>query len=108
VQGSSGLSVQGRRQSAAAKYEAKTQKGSKGEDRWLGLYTIVELSTTTCILKNALGQKLKTRINRSQLKPYLQTSQSDNKHANPTESDSELTCQSEPDKPSDYESENET
>jgi len=86
----------------------KTRKGSKGEDRWLGPYTIVELSATTCILKNALGKKLKTRINRSQLKPYLQTSQSDNKHANPTESDSELTCQSEPDKPSDYESENET
>ena len=86
----------------------KTRKGSKGEDRWLGPYTIVELSATTCILKNALGKKLKTRINLSQLKPYLQASQSDNKHADPTESDNELTSQSEPDEPSDNESENET
>jgi len=86
----------------------KARKGSKGEDRWLGLYTIVELSATTCILKNAPGKKLKTRINLSQLKPYLQASQSDNKYADPSESDNELTSQSEPDEPSDNESENET
>ena len=36
----------------------KTRKGSKHEDRWLGPYTIVELSKTTCRLKNALGKIL--------------------------------------------------
>ena len=49
----------------------KTLKGSKHEDRWLGPYTIVELSKTTCRLTNALGKILKARINLSQLKPYL-------------------------------------
>ena len=35
------------------------------------IYTIVELLKTTCCLTNALGKILKTRINLSQLKPYL-------------------------------------
>ena len=56
----------------------KTRKGSKHEDRWLGPYIIVELSKTTCRLTNALGKILKTRINLSQLKPYL--SPLDQKH----------------------------
>ena len=56
----------------------KTRKGSKHEDRWLGPYTIVELSKTTCRLTNGLGKILKTRINLSQLKPYL--SPLDQKH----------------------------
>ena len=70
----------------------KTRKGSKHEDRWLGPYTIVELSTTTCRLANALGKNLKTRINLSQLKPYL--GPLDNKHVDTTESEYGLADQS--------------
>ena len=67
----------------------KTRKGSKHEDRWLGPYTIVELSKTTCRLKNALGKIINTRINLSQLKPYH--SPLDHKHI---ESEDGLTDQS--------------
>jgi hypothetical protein len=49
----------------------KTRKGSKSEDRWLGPYTISELSATSCVLMNVGGKRLKTRINLNQLKPYL-------------------------------------
>ena len=48
----------------------KTRKGSKNEDRWLGPYTIVDLSKTSCHLKNASGKQLKAHININQLKPY--------------------------------------
>ena len=47
----------------------KTRKGSKNEDRWLGPYTIVDLSRTSCHLKNASGKQLKAHININQLKP---------------------------------------
>ncbi|SMN01821.1 hypothetical protein SPONN_110 [uncultured Candidatus Thioglobus sp.] len=50
----------------------KTRKGSKSEDRWLGPYTIMALSKTSCILVNASGRRLKTRVNLNQLKPYMQ------------------------------------
>ena len=50
----------------------KTRKGNKGEDRWLGPYMIVELSTTSAILQNEHGKTLKTRISLNQLKPYIQ------------------------------------
>ena len=70
----------------------KTRKGSKHEDRWLGPYTIVEISTTTCCLANVLGKNLKTRINHSQLKPYL--GPLDNKHVDTTESEDGLADQS--------------
>ncbi len=53
----------------------KTRKGNKGEDRWLGPYVIVELSNTSCLLKNEHGKVLKTRISLSQLKPFLQQGQ---------------------------------
>ena len=49
----------------------KTRKGSKHEDRWLGPYTIAELTKTNCVLINKLGKRLKTRININQLKPYI-------------------------------------
>ena len=58
----------------------------------VGPYTIVELSTTTCRLANALGKNLKTRINLSQPKPYL--GPLDNKHVNTTESEYGLADQS--------------
>ena len=48
----------------------KTRKGSKNEDRWLGSYTIVDLSRTSCRLKNASGKQLKAHININQCKPY--------------------------------------
>ena len=48
----------------------KTRKGSKNGDRWLGPYTIVDLSKTSCHLKNASGKQLKAHININQLKPY--------------------------------------
>ena len=70
----------------------KTRKGSKHEDQWLGPYTIVELSTTTCRLANALGKNLKTRINLSQMKSYL--GPLDNKHVDTTESEYKLADQS--------------
>ncbi len=53
----------------------KTRKGSKGEDRWLGPYVIIELSATSCLLKNEHEKVLKTRIGLSQLKPFLQQGQ---------------------------------
>lgn len=49
----------------------KTRKGSKSEDRWLGPYTISDLSATSCILVNVAGKRLKTRANLNQLKPYI-------------------------------------
>ena len=55
--------------------QQKTRKGSKREDRWLGPFIIVELTTTCCSLKNIQGKLLKTRINLSQLKPYFQQDQ---------------------------------
>ena len=51
----------------------KTRKGNQGQDRWLGPFTIVELTTTSCLLRNKQGKVLKMRINLSQLKPYLQS-----------------------------------
>ena len=48
----------------------KTRKGSKNEDRWLGPYSIVDLSKTSCHLINKSGKKLKGRINLNQLKLY--------------------------------------
>ncbi len=48
----------------------KTRKGSKNEDHWLGPYTIVDISKTSCRLKNVSGKLLKTQININQLKPY--------------------------------------
>ena len=48
----------------------KTRKGSKSEDRWLGPYTIIELSATSCVLINLAGKRLKRRVNLNQLKPY--------------------------------------
>ena len=50
-------------------WRKKTRKGSKNEDCWLGPYTIVELSKTSCCLKNASGE-LKASININQRKPY--------------------------------------
>ena len=48
----------------------KTRKGSKNEDRWLGPYTIVDISKTSCRLKNTSGKQLKPHININQLKLY--------------------------------------
>ncbi len=36
----------------------------------LGPYTIVEISKTSCRLKNVSGKLLKTQINVNQLRPY--------------------------------------
>ena len=47
-----------------------TKKGKKMEDRWLGPYLIVEISKTSCLLKNRLGKVLKQRVNLCQLKPF--------------------------------------
>ena len=41
------------------------------EDRWLGPYVIVELSNTSCLLKNHSGKILKQRINLCQLNHIL-------------------------------------
>lgn len=57
--------------------QQKTRKGKKMEDRWLGPYTIVEVTKTSCLLKNASGKVLKQRINLSQLKPYSESNYSD-------------------------------
>lgn len=56
----------------------KTRKGNKNVDRWLGPYTIIKLSKTTCKLQNIFGRNLKTSVHLSQLKPYHTT---DNKQA---------------------------
>ena len=45
----------------------KTRKGSKNEDRWLGPYTIVDLSRTSCRLKYCIWQAVKSSYQR---KPY--------------------------------------
>ena len=42
------------------------------EDRWLGPYVIIELSNTSCLLKNHSGKILKQRINLCQLKSYFE------------------------------------
>lgn len=68
--------------------QQKTRKGKKMEDRWLGPYTIVEISTTSCLLKNNMGKVFKQRINLCQLKPFLETLQE--KPALPKELSSEL------------------
>lgn len=47
----------------------KTRKGSKNEDKWLGPYTIVDLSKNICHLENKQGKLLKNCINLNQLKP---------------------------------------
>ena len=47
-----------------------TKKGRKMEDRWLGPYLIVEISKTSCLLKNRLRKVLKQRVNLCQLKPF--------------------------------------
>ena len=57
--------------------QQKTRKGKKMEGRWLGPYTIVEVTKTSCQLKNASGKVLKQRINLSQLKPYSESNHSD-------------------------------
>ena len=36
--------------------QQKTRKGKKMEDRWLGPYVIVEISKTSCLLKNQSGK----------------------------------------------------
>jgi len=54
--------------------QQKTKKGKKMEDRWLGPYVIVEITTTSCLLQNKSGTILKHRINICQLKPYLEIS----------------------------------
>ena len=51
----------------------KTRKGSKAEDRWLGPYTIEQLLSSTCCLRNTQHQTLKTKVNLTQLKPYYQS-----------------------------------
>ena len=40
------------------------------ENRWFGPYVIVEISKTSCLVKNSSGKTLKQRINLCQLKPY--------------------------------------
>ena len=57
--------------------QQKTRKGKKMEDRWLGPYTIVEVTKTSCLLKNTSGKVLKQRINLNQLKPYNESNQPD-------------------------------
>jgi len=52
--------------------QQKTKKGKKMEDLWLGPYTIVEITKTSCLLKNKSDKILKQRINICQLKPYLE------------------------------------
>lgn len=52
--------------------QQKTKKGKKMEDRWLGPYIIVEITKTSCLLKNKSDKILKQRINICQLKPYLE------------------------------------
>ncbi len=49
----------------------KTRKGNKGEDRWLGPY-VIELTTTSAILRNEHGKTLKRRVSLNQLKHYIQ------------------------------------
>lgn len=56
----------------------KTRKGSKDEDRWLGPFEVVQISKTTCVLKNKEGKQLKTRVNINQLKPYLENDKQSN------------------------------
>lgn len=50
--------------------QQKTRKGKKMEDRWLGPDVIVEISKTSCLLKNQSGKILKQRVNLCQLKPF--------------------------------------
>ena len=57
--------------------QQKTRKGKKMEDRWLGPYTIVEITNTSCLLKNSSGKVLKQRINLNQLKPYHKSNDPD-------------------------------
>ena len=57
--------------------QQKTRKGKKMEDRWLGPYTIVEITKTSCLLKNSSDKILKQRINLSQLKPYHESNDPD-------------------------------
>ena len=57
--------------------QQKTRKGKKMEDRWLGPYTIVEITKTSCLLKNLSGKVLKQRINLGQLKPYRESNDPD-------------------------------
>ena len=57
--------------------QQKTRKGKKMEDRWLGPYTIVEITKTSCLLKDTSGKVLKQRINLSQLKPYHESNHPD-------------------------------
>ena len=57
--------------------QQKTRKGKKMEDRWLGPYTIIEITKTSCSLKNSSGKVLKQRINLSQLKPYRESDDPD-------------------------------
>ena len=57
--------------------QQKTRKGKKMEDRWLGPYTIVEVTKTSRLLKNTSGKVLKQRINLNQLKPYNESNQPD-------------------------------
>ena len=57
--------------------QQKTRKGKKMEDRWLGPYTIVEITKTSCLLKNSSGKVLRQRINLNQLKPYHESNNAD-------------------------------
>ena len=48
----------------------KTKMGHKREDRYLGVYTIDNLNTTTCQLRSNSGLLLKQRVNLGQVIPY--------------------------------------
>ena len=75
--------------------QQKTKKGKKMEDRWLGPYVIIELSNTSCLLKNHSGKILKQRINLCQLKSYFEpTANSDEEESVVSEND---TCELEQD-----------
>ena len=43
----------------------------------IGPYTIVEITKTSCLLKNSSGKVLKQRINLNQLKPYHESNDLD-------------------------------
>ena len=60
--------------------QQKTRKGKKMEDRWLGPYVIVEISNTSCLLKNQSGKILKQRVNLCQLKPFNEANNEQGDH----------------------------
>ena len=54
--------------------QQKKKKGKKMEDYWLGPCVIIEITKTSCLLKNKSGTILEQSINICQLKPYLEIS----------------------------------